>query len=361
MRIIPLRWKRIQVHPDDGGWHANLKKTYNGVKLTFFKDGQTTLAEMQEIYCRAQRYWENASTPKPDASIQSSPPPAEVSYPNTPEVQEAGKKLHRAGLDEESIEKVLTALYSGRERKYPGLLLGDIPGYAEKLNGRMTELYEDWNAEEQYFILADNLTGVDWGKLIPYWNNAKIFTADGFLNFLDGHVEGNEDAAQVNRLLQQCHYFQAGYFKWPYTDVYPSENLLRAIDAPRIGVLRYMGYRVGNSGLDISERHKILERIFLEKLPFVDSMAYMNEWHTAATPFRLKKLANAIAGFTKVHKRQRNADACKTAILSWEEDLKWLKREYYDTMNFCFWWPTTGMNNHVGRRIYSCFFKYAER
>lgn len=231
------------------------------------------------------------------------------------------------------------ALAGGR-KKFAGFLLGDIPKHSKLLIEADAEIYEDWNAEDLYLILGDNLESVKWDRFVSCWNRAKIFTVEGFLNFLNEDVQYNNKDATVNFLLKKCEYFAEGYFKWPHTDFYPSKRVLEGIDSPHIGLLQHMGYRVGKRGLASFDRRQILRKVFSERLPFVDSVEYMKEWCGANTPFRLQKQANTLAGFAR-NAMRRDGDY-DGAIQDWVEDLAWLKKEYYDKMNFGFWWPKVG-------------------
>lgn len=74
------------------------------------------------------------------------------------------------------------------------------------------------------------------------------------------------------------------------------------------GVLSYVGYRVGRNGLSEGVRLQILNCVFHNTLPRVESPEYMEEWGTPETSERLQKLAESIAAFT------RNANAIRATI-----------------------------------------------
>ncbi|WP_193211146.1 hypothetical protein [Luteolibacter marinus] len=118
-------------------------------------------------------------------------------------------------------------------------------------------------------------------------------------------------------------------FDWPSTAVLPAHDALGANHFEYTsGVLSFLGYSVGKSGLLAGPRRAILRYVYLKRLPAVSSAEYMAEWGRAETGNRLCKLANSIASFARNAKR-RNAKLSK-AISDWKSDLAWLKKEYYD-------------------------------
>ena len=66
----------------------------------------------------------------------------------------------------------------------------------------------------------------------------------------------------------------------------------------------------------------------------------MKEWNAPKTPWRLKKIANCLATFAKNAKRRSNSDSFRQAIEDWEDDLAWLKRNFYTGIyDSKFVWP----------------------
>ncbi len=297
--VTSLGPQRITVAlPDNRDWYANFKQTDDGIKMTYFNCGQlATKKDLADLFRRAYAYWK------------------------------------------------IPLLKPNKQSSYTGVVLG--PEYARsaflrELKSRNVELQENWDKEEQIFIIGKQLDNIDWDRLIPYWNQARLFTPQGFLNFLAGNVKDNENDADVNRLLSECKYCAEGYFEWPLTDVYPSQGILSDFDAPESGVLKLCGYHVGQTGIPEYERHQILRMVFTGKLPFVGDSEHMQKWNTARTPYRLQKMANTIASLTKNRKKERNgSEKYRYAISDWEVDLAWLKKEYYDKMSFQFQWPST--------------------
>lgn len=127
-----------------------------------------------------------------------------------------------------------------------------------------------------------------------------------------------------------------GVFRWPSTDVPPGNGKSARIEAELpVGVLSTVGYRVGVNGLAPVIRHQILERIYRGQLPQELPRDYLAEWGLPGTAHRLHKLANTIAALTRNMKRRSPGAA---ASGDWEEDLRMLKRRFYDGV-YAFPWP----------------------
>lgn len=139
----------------------------------------------------------------------------------------------------------------------------------------------------------------------------------------------------------------ADYFPWPSTAVMDQGSALagRHFDY-QDGVLSFLGYQVGKtSPLSVGERRLVLDYVYFEELPQVQSRTYMNGWGGADTSNRLKKMADSIASFTRDAKRKdikSGKKVYKVAVSHWEADLAYLKREYYDGVyDSRFPWPDT--------------------
>jgi hypothetical protein len=127
------------------------------------------------------------------------------------------------------------------------------------------------------------------------------------------------------------------YFKWPSTKAAPGNGSFTSIDHAE-GILGYLGYHVGKTGEASSARRQaLLSRAFKGPLPPINDPEYMCEWGRPGSAVRLEKMAVSIASVVKSAKRQRDADY-SVAIDHWEEDLKFLYREYY-VRHFRFDWP----------------------
>lgn len=133
-------------------------------------------------------------------------------------------------------------------------------------------------------------------------------------------------------------------FDWPTTTIVPGKGGEVGDPSlwPRTGMLQYLGYRVGVNGLDSDQRRKILGEAFTSPLPNVESPQYMKEWCSPRSAGRLLKLANTLASFARNAKRR--AAEMSAAISDWEQDLAWLKDEFYHG-RFTFPWPSTGPNS----------------
>lgn len=129
-------------------------------------------------------------------------------------------------------------------------------------------------------------------------------------------------------------------FEWPSTDAEEGDGLLDStVFRHSSGLLRYMDYKVGINGYVEQDRREILERIFQETLPKVNSPAYMAEWGRPSSSNRLQKMADSIASFVRNAKRQSYNDM-SMAIDEWESDLAYLKSKHYDG-KYDFPWPRT--------------------
>jgi hypothetical protein len=127
-------------------------------------------------------------------------------------------------------------------------------------------------------------------------------------------------------------------FVWPSTDITPGHE---SLDADQLrysrGLLKFMGYSVGQNGGIRTERQSILDYAYNEIIPRVISALYMDEWGGPKTSQRLHKMADSIASFVRNAKRRIDADM-DLAISEWEEDLAYIKIQYYDS-RYDFPWP----------------------
>jgi hypothetical protein len=131
----------------------------------------------------------------------------------------------------------------------------------------------------------------------------------------------------------------AEFFRWPSTKADPGNHRIDTQEWIADGMLRYLGYRVGISGVDDDERRLILEELFRNYLPPAFPPEYLDEWASPGTPARLQKLAETIAAFTRNARRRRNSNM-DTAVSHWERDLQYLYDQFYVGV-FRFAWPAT--------------------
>lgn len=127
-------------------------------------------------------------------------------------------------------------------------------------------------------------------------------------------------------------------FPWPTTKAPKGKSGLDSGNWHLIGMLSYLGYRVGaTAGVSVGIRHQILDICFDAPLPPINGMDYMRSWGPPGTTVRLRKLANELASFARNGKRKRNANL-SNAVADWEADLKYLYQHYY-VGRFRFSWP----------------------
>lgn len=128
-------------------------------------------------------------------------------------------------------------------------------------------------------------------------------------------------------------------FRWPTTAVIgDSTSALRLAHFDyEEGLLKFMGYAVGQLGAYRTRRRQVLDYVFNEKIPKVQSYEYMAGWGEPSSAKRLQKLANSLATFARNAKRRRTSDM-EHAIAEWEEDLAYLKNTYFEGL-FSFDWP----------------------
>ncbi|HIF9126983.1 TPA: hypothetical protein ACX6QH_002681 [Photobacterium damselae] len=129
----------------------------------------------------------------------------------------------------------------------------------------------------------------------------------------------------------------SGGFKWPSTIAYEANENIPEINWPQVGMLKGVGYSVGMNGLPTDQRRELLSNVMSQPLPYVISYTYHREWGEPSTTERLKKLANTIASLAKNSKR--SSKNTSQAINDWEDDLKWLKENYYRNGQYAWSWP----------------------
>jgi hypothetical protein len=126
-------------------------------------------------------------------------------------------------------------------------------------------------------------------------------------------------------------------FQWPSTDAIGGDGGLSGDGWPQQGLLSYVGYRVGQSGLDIEDRQNMLDLVYERHLPSVNDADYMGSWGYPGTAIRLRKMAESIAAFCRNQKRR---DLLAISVEDWEYDLDYLKRRFY-IGHYDFEWPST--------------------
>lgn len=127
-------------------------------------------------------------------------------------------------------------------------------------------------------------------------------------------------------------------FQWPSTRADKSAGHVRSFDSPEHGILSFFGYHVGKkSELTDEVRHLVLHRLFQMPLPPILPLDHMATWGAPQSARRLRKMAEAIAAFTRNARRRVHADWLP-AISEWERDLQMLHDTLY-VGRFDFPWP----------------------
>lgn len=172
----------------------------------------------------------------------------------------------------------------------------------------------------------------------------KVYSQDMFLAYLATEIDPYENG-DLLEYFAECHpaldFLSQWGFPWPDTHIVPSlghDNAINPVDWPQVGLLKHMGYKVGKHGRNPSDRLRILVQVFTQPLPNVKSLEHMTQWGTPCSKERLLKLANCIASFARLEKRQPVPSI--KSINEWEADLDWLRYEIWRG-RFRFEWPNT--------------------
>ena len=101
-------------------------------------------------------------------------------------------------------------------------------------------------------------------------------------------------------------------------------------DTPETGILKTVGYHVGNSGEKRARRQKILDFVMSSRLPPVGSPAYMLEWGEPYSKERYRKLHRVLTVFRSggLHDARRE-EACR----HWGEDLEYIESKWRDLIS----------------------------
>jgi hypothetical protein len=163
----------------------------------------------------------------------------------------------------------------------------------------------------------------------------EIFTE---LEFRKPRKRPRELKQRINdRLLELAADF---YFTWPSTSAPGGDGNLDGAGWPRTGLLSYLGYHVGRTGLPTTTRRAILADAYLGNLPTVNNPVYMADWGDPVCGPRLRKIAESLAAFCRNQKRKDGPHFQSAAVADWESDLAYLKGTYYDGV-YDFPWPRT--------------------
>jgi hypothetical protein len=182
-----------------------------------------------------------------------------------------------------------------------------------------------------------------WGRGLPSFSHEELFEA--YKSLSDGIVSRNlTDDPKVRRTISAIadewrrRRDDEDYFSWPSTDAPMGLARLGTIDAPDLGILAALGYRVGKThGQPDELRRFVLDYVFQGDLPPINDASYMSQWDKPLSSRRLRKMANTIASFIRNFKRKASGNY-ELAILHWNDDLSYLHQRYYVGM-FGFEWP----------------------
>jgi hypothetical protein len=151
-----------------------------------------------------------------------------------------------------------------------------------------------------------------------------------------------KEAVELRELLRRILAAQSQYYSWPSTEVTAGDGTLDSgYFQYQQGLLGYVGYQVGAKGVSFYRRRALLDDVFQNSLPRLNSAEYMKAWGMPKSPKRLHKLAESIAAFAR-NAKHNDAGKYALAIADWESDLRYLKATYYNSL--CkFPWPDTSI------------------
>jgi hypothetical protein len=109
-------------------------------------------------------------------------------------------------------------------------------------------------------------------------------------------------------------------------------------NAPKQGVLKRFGYRVGASGPMRRERQQILKRVFAYSGSLEIEGVDWAEWGDGQSAERLQKICNTLYALKVNLEKKQERGNNETAITDYARDLEFLKTSFYDGQ-FDFPWP----------------------
>ncbi|WP_424947234.1 F0F1 ATP synthase subunit delta [Candidatus Spongiihabitans sp.] len=189
--------------------------------------------------------------------------------------------------------------------------VGDIDvSFPEKWFGKNIADISDGKISEWKPPLSD--LQKDWHR--SYWLNlqAKWKNID--------YAKKSEDFCEWLALVD--------WFEWPSTVAPVGPGEMDDIPMPRVGLFSYLNYRVGQNGKPDDEREQILNNMFCNKLPRINSDEYMEEFDQPKSAMRLKKMADFLAAQARNYSRNQYSDY-STAISHYKMDLDYLYDKYY--------------------------------
>lgn len=133
---------------------------------------------------------------------------------------------------------------------------------------------------------------------------------DRSLKGQDPHADGEAIRAIEAEWARRLQAWQAGRYK---------------ADTPPEGVLKAIGYRVGNNGLPENRRRQLLDFAITGTLPPVGSPAHMAEWGGPLSRTRYAKLHRVIRVLASSAHAMGNMEV---AAQDWEADLVYLEQNW---------------------------------
>ena len=201
-----------------------------------------------------------------------------------------------------------------------------------------------------YVLGRNNWSGTDLDVVIDMHEGRelKFYSQEMFAALLltgkDAFSGGEEILYPFSVGHPALQYISEGWPGWVSTKVMRKNDGSGEVQiSQQDGLLKYFGYRTGQSGESEFQRQKVLEEVFqadLERLRHISDESYLKEWGLPNSPARLNKMAQCIAAFCCNQKRR--ARPAETAIEHWEADLEWLRQKFY-TGHMRFSWPQTNV------------------
>ncbi len=140
-----------------------------------------------------------------------------------------------------------------------------------------------------------------------------------FHNVID-HLEKGKKIDEASNLLNQIEH------EWKKRlDNYLNGD--QKATRPDQGMLKTIGYKVGNDGMIYTKRRLLLDRVINGVLPFCGSPSYMAEWGDPKTKQRFKKLRDVL---NQLIFKNKNFPEMDVAVGDWSEDLKYIKDKWHN-------------------------------
>lgn len=156
---------------------------------------------------------------------------------------------------------------------------------------------EEWDEED-----VNELLDAREGKSL------KVYSQEMFLSYWACGRDPFEEKREIVELFGEAHpaleFLSDTGFDWPSTFVNLGSSRELTIELVEKGLLKYMGYTVGESkGLPPNQRRTILETVFKYEVPKFDlSPEYLEQWGEPNSKQRLKKMADSLAAFCRREK-----------------------------------------------------------